>query len=271
MGHDNQPQAMARLIGHQWQRGGAWCCRGQLFFEESIMNRHHSFGGTLVLAALALVLAGGAGLDAAGGAKKFQTPQEAFDAFKAAAGKNDLTGIADCLTDDSVDQMAAQITVFAPLIVAFQKEKTPEEKKAAADSLMKTMAKHGMTEPHLKASEAIFKLAFAPKASPEEGKKAVRQLLEPVKDRRAYLRDVVTLLEKVGPPAKDRGSFKSGNFEVAKDSQLRDLKLEGDTARGVVLTTRDGKETRSPITFRREGGSWRVEIPWEGLGVKGSR
>src|SRR5262249_52567761 len=107
---------------------------------------------------------------------------------------------------------------------------------------------HGLTE------EVLKKQPKLDLKDPEAAKKGMKQMLEPIKDKNAFVADMMTAMKKLGGDKKDSGP-------MGKDAELKDVKIEGDTATGTVVTKHDGKEKSEAIKFRKVGGGWKIELP----------
>src|ERR1700674_4427901 len=90
-------------------------------FPESFMNR--TFVAIVLCAFLAVVV-----FYFVGGEKTFASPQECFDAARAALKKNDMAGFCECLTTESRDLLAA-ITVINESLMKQMREKGANEKE----------------------------------------------------------------------------------------------------------------------------------------------
>jgi hypothetical protein len=224
-------------------------------------NRSHGWGRwvpvVLILALTGLTVH-------AGGDAKYKSPEDVFKAAKTAvAGKNNKD-LCKLLTDDSVDTLAGALSIGQVMGLslgsAFAKGDQADKLKAQLKTLIDLLAKHGLTEEAMKGNKDLGKILFDAKASPEDKKKALQKLVEPAKDRRALLADLLTFSEKTVKQGKDKG----GLFG-AKDAQLKEVEIANDFAKGMVVYSVDGKEKRDPLHFRRIAGSWRIEMPIEDM------
>jgi hypothetical protein len=209
------------------------------------MTKHRVVGGLVLLVALGTALAGGR--------TTYRTPQEAFDAAKKAIEREDWKGFCATLTDDSRDTLAGGMVMMPLMLKGFVKL-APEDKQkeilAKLKPLEEVMAKHGLTE------EALAKMKDAKPAGkgPEAIMQAFKQLLAPVKDRSAFVADMIAAMKKLDPKQAKQGP-------LAADAELKDVKIDGDTAKGVIVTKKDGQEKRDPVAFRRIDGSWKIDLP----------
>lgn len=189
--------------------------------------------------------------DLQAGAPPYKTPEDVFAAAKKAAEKEDMKTFMSCLTEDSREMMAGGMVFVGALLkafAAFGKEDT-KELVAALDAAFK---KHGLTE------EALAKLKGGPPIDgkdPEAMRKALKSMAAPIKDRTAFVGDMVKVLKRM-----DKGK-KEDTGLLAKDAALKELKIENGKAKGVVVSKQGDQEKRDPIEFRRVGESWLIELP----------
>jgi hypothetical protein len=226
----------------------------------------------VVLLAAALLLSGRAA-DCRAGEKKgpvYKTPEDVYKAAAKAMKNRDMKLLCAVLTPDSRAQTAGQLTFIGLLIkgftVGFAKDDEAKEKaRAKFKPLDEAMAKHGLTEEAMKALEPKAKKMFGDKVdfktlTDEQKGKLLRLMVSPVKDHCAYLMDLVAALDKLGTK---RESLELG--------ELKELKIEGDSARGMAVVSAGGTESTRPIEFRRRDGSWLIELPLQFLEQPGKK
>ena len=46
-----------------------------------------------------------------------------------------------------------------------------------------------------------------------------------------------------------------------EDAELKGVKIDGDRATGTSVTKSEGKDKEDKLTFHKEGGSWKIEMP----------
>jgi len=195
----------------------------------------------------------GLGDFAAAGAPVYKSPEEVFAAMKRAGEKDDWKTICGCLTEESRDVMAGGIAMISVMFKAF--ESLPGAKGESKDlvkALDETLTKHGLTEAWL------AKLKDAPPIdlnNPEAMKKALRKLVEPIRDRSAFVADVISTFKKLDKEKKKDGLL------FPRNAELRDVTIDKGTAKGVVVSKMGDQEKRDPIQFRRVGASWLIELP----------
>jgi hypothetical protein len=184
------------------------------------------------------------------GAPPYKSPEDVLAAAMKAVDKEDWRGFCLCLTEDSRVVMVggmAQIGVFMKLSANFPG--TKEEDKARFKAIDDVLKKHGLTEEH------FSKLSKEPMPKDKAGMQAaLRKIGAPVKDRAAFVADMMKTMKSL---SKDGQS----DFAAIKSAKLEELKVEGDTAKGVIVTQVNEKDKREPIEFRKVSGSWLIEIP----------
>jgi hypothetical protein len=198
--------------------------------------------GALFSALACLVLSG------CGGAASYSTPDAAFKGMQTAAEKEDWKAFCETLTDDSRDMMAGSMAFGGMFMSKMGALGAKEEDKAKLKTIDEVLKKHGLTEEH------FSKLPKDPMPKDKAGQQAaMRKMVEPVKDKAAFVGDMMKSMKSL---SKDGES----NFSMIKSAKLEELKVEGDTAKGVIVTQIKGQDKREPVEFRKVSGSWRVEL-----------
>jgi hypothetical protein len=123
--------------------------------------------------------------------------------------------------------------------------------------LDEALAKHGVTDEVLQQLEEDLKGKGVDPKDPDALTKIMKKVIAPVKDRRAFLADLMAAMEKLP------GGMKKQDLGAA---ELKDLKVEDDRATGVLVSTEGGAEQRTAVVFRRQGGGWRMEMPQPKVG-----
>ncbi len=211
-------------------------------------------GSVLLLAALS-VAAGGTGAT-------YRTPEEVFEAAKKAIAREDWKGVCATFTDNTRDMLAGGLAMMPLMAKGFAKLAGEDKEKEMLEKikpLTDVLAKHGLTDAVLKKME---KQGDKGEKGEEAIRKGLKRLVGPIKDRCAFIAEMITVLKKA-----DGKGLKDG--PLPKDAELKDLKVDGDHAKGTVVSTVSGKEKRDPIEFRKIGGSWKIDLPLQiGKGLK---
>jgi hypothetical protein len=186
----------------------------------------------------------------AGEPKTYKTPQAAFEAAKAAAEQGNVKAVVATFSDESVDAFAGLMIVLGAGArqAGAVLDKTVED-KARTKTIADALERHGVTPELIQAVEAWTK--DLKNENPAEGLRALRKLLAPMKDRVTFVADMLGLLNQ-GKATRP--------FEELKTAQLRDVTVEGSTAKGMLTLKKEGKDRTEPLEFRSEGGGWKIHI-----------
>jgi len=188
-------------------------------------------------------------------AKVYKTPEDVFDAFTKAGDKDDWKTVAALLAPQAQKDAAATIAVIfgadRPMLEESDDEKVKQLLKAFKP-IYDAMDKHGVTTKVLKE----VKKSKDPKEV-EKSKKAVTAV---IKDPEAFFVDVMTAFTKLG----------FGGEKPETKEELKDLKIDGDKAKGTVVRTtkfkgQKDKVKKEPVEFVKINDSWRI-IPTFDLG-----
>jgi hypothetical protein len=201
--------------------------------------------------------------------KKAETPQEAFKAAVAASEKDDWKVIYDCQTEDSRETFVGSTAVFGCLVKELSE---PHSEAPARKSLEDVLKKHGLPDKHMEKHIGFRpprppgRAAEGPAHIPDDattfflalllhddgtGRRRIEEFLKPIKDRRAFVADAHTAMK----------TFKSFKGErMLQGAELEDLKVNGDSATGLMVYKREGKELRLPIGFKKIAGSWKIDL-----------
>ena len=175
-----------------------------------------------------------------------QSPQAVFDAAQAAAEKEDWKAVCNCFTGQFVDEGAGAYAEFSRFVHDITtgpggSDAEVEELKGIADVLKS----HGLTKEHC---------AKVKRPDPRDDiavKKAQQELLAPVKDRGAFMADLLAVRSSLG--------FGKQLKEILKPtSKLTDVVIDGDSATGTIVMTAGGKEFKWPTKFEKTTGGWKI-------------
>jgi hypothetical protein len=221
-------------------------------------------------------------------AKTYKTPHAVFDAAKQAAAKDDWKEVFDCLTPKAQDMFTGLLVLIGSqmenlaLAEATKNFKDKNEErdaimrkmiKAVFEPVIKVYAKHGLTEKILKdlgGSEVIALLAPS-EHKPDVAKleKAFARGARSVKDQAGFVSEWLHGWKKV---MKTIGKADDSTMIelIPKNARLEDVKVEGDTAKGKMVSTKGGLEKREPVHFQKGAHGWRIELPMDTLTGKKS-
>lgn len=185
-------------------------------------------------------------------APTYATPQAAFEAAKKAVEKKDYKAVVGTLTEENRDALAGAMVVMGSMVKQFgPKFAKTDEDKAKIQKIETLLEKHGVTA---EIAKKAVDLGFGAKGKePSELMPAIRKLGESVKDRAGLIVGMLAL--------SDQDKKMTGNpFDDLKTAQLKDVRIDGNTAKGMITTTKDGTEKTEPIEFRKEKDSWKIHI-----------
>jgi hypothetical protein len=173
-----------------------------------------------------------------------KTPEEVFEAAKTAMTSGDYKTFVACLTPEAVDSLAGQLAFGA----AFMKGFSALDKKGDSAKKFKPMFdvldKHGLTDEFFKKNQVKMGKSKA------ENAKALRALGAKIKDAPVFVVDIMN-----ASPAQQKKEMQ--DFGSAK---LKDLKVDGDTAKATLVSKKQGKDKEEPIEFKKIDGSWKMDI-----------
>jgi hypothetical protein len=121
----------------------------------------------------------------------------------------------------------------------------PEKGKASAAKINRVFEDHGVTK------ESRPKINIDMSADRESQNKELRKLSEPVKDKPAFIAEFLGVMMEVGDKPDVR--------IMESNAMLKDLNVEGETAKGTLVQTRASKEISGPIVFRKIGQAWKID------------
>jgi len=180
----------------------------------------------------------------------FKTPEDVVAAATAAAAKEDLKALLPCFTDDLRDTIAGGFLFGTAFMKGFMEaagDKLTDDQKEMLKQLNDVYKKHGLTD------EAVKKQM--PKSIPNGDPDAMRKLFIEfagvIKDRPGFIADIGPIIKK--------GAKGERNFLGSKDAKVKDVKIDGTSAKGTLVWTKDEKETTGDITFKKVGDSWKID------------
>lgn len=171
------------------------------------------------------------------------TPEETFKLAQAAAEKENWKGAVSHMTAESQEMFAGGLAFAGMMMQAFAELGGPDGAKDAK-KIKDVLAKHGLTEAAMKKLEGDDSIK-----GPEE---AIKKIVGPIKDRGAFIGDMLNAF-------KGTKGFKNES-PIAKEAKLKDVKIDGNTAKGKVEFEKDGKQTEEEIAFKKVGGKWLLDL-----------
>ena len=177
-----------------------------------------------------------------GCSKKYDSPEAVFEAAKAAAEKEDVEAFLKCMTEGTQEMFAGTMAMSAITMKqagGLLKAVGGKEDKEAFENMSAVLDKHGLTDEYIKGLGGVRKV------SKPQG--VLTELLKPVKDKPAFVADIMKALE---PIQKDTG--------IPKDvfaGELSNVKINGDSATAVVKDS-----FPRPLAFKKVDGSWLIDM-----------
>lgn len=165
-----------------------------------------------------------------------KTPQDTFTKLKAAQEKKDHKAMASCLTSATLDKMNLGLTLVAGFATMGKDFKPDPAKEKELDAIF---AKHGLKD-----------------LKKQKSKEDAEKTMASIKDKPGLYADLITFIEK---------NSKKGSFNMPEFVELKDVKVEGETATGKLVSKRKGKdgkdETKTEdVTFKNVNGEWLMHI-----------
>jgi hypothetical protein len=210
-------------------------------------SRKRFAGAWLCLVSLTPLLAG---CGASGGG--YASPEAVAGAAKAAIDKKDFGAFYDCLTEESQDMLAGSAVMVGSMMkmmsgmAAMGGPEAQAEAQKETGPVIAVLEKHGVTEEALKNANANPATMGDPQA--------VASLANVVKDKRGFVNDVFTELEKQKKGGPDLSEQFSG--------ELKDLTIDGDRATAKLMTPRGEEE----LDFRKTADGWKLHIDMQKVG-----
>ena len=176
------------------------------------------------------------------GSKKNKSPEAVFEAAKSAMADEDMEGFMNCLTPESQDLLAGAMVMLGTMMkgLAGLAELGGEDADAqqSVSKIGKVLEDHGLTE------DAMKKMEGADESDPAS---AMKKLVEPIKDKAAFVGDMFEVFSGMENGATEDFQFKG---------TLKDIKIDGDSASAVL---EDGG-TSKPVQFKKVKGSWLIHL-----------
>jgi hypothetical protein len=182
------------------------------------------------------------------GESKTESPQRIFSVAQAAAKENDIPGILECHSRETQDEFATQV-VFAAAMMRFVANKYAERgdnryavSKGKVDAVLD---KYGVdlsniSEDDLRANDVDLE--------------PFRQLGASIDNRPAFVAELLTELEAA------KGTESTG-FQDELFGELVSVSVRGTIAEGELVQSKNGREVRKPIYFKKTKDGWRIHMP----------
>jgi hypothetical protein len=182
----------------------------------------------------------------------YRTPEAAFAAATQAAEREDWRGFCGCLTPRSRDALACTMIhavshiANARSFAAASGIGAGQPGDAKIQPVLDVLQQHGLDDETIK--RMASELPFLPTASDTA---KIDQALAPIRDRNGFVGDMMTALRQL--------ENRPGATPFATQAELTDIKIDGDRATAMVVSTDSGSGRRQSISFQRSGGGWRID------------
>jgi hypothetical protein len=116
----------------------------------------------------------------------------------------------------------------------------------------------------------------------EAMKLVFKKPVAPIKDRCAFFAEMIEAVQKLieAGPKEVRIEKEGGGVIVEKrgepdvvpfpaNAELKDIMIEGNTAKGVMVTKVGARQTQMPVEFHKVEGSWKIELQLVKMGDMG--
>ncbi len=180
------------------------------------------------------------------------SPEACFQSIRKAALNKDLPGLCNCLTVESQNVLAGGMVMMTGMLKMMGGMAAMGGPEAAAESqkmiaaVSAVLAKHGITD------EALAE--FKPDPQTMSNPEAISTLAAPVENKPQFIADMFAAME---PFNQGQGFGEQFTEQIA--GTLKDVKIDGERATAVVVTTK-GEE---PLEFRKTADGWKLHINLE--------
>lgn len=174
----------------------------------------------------------------------YRSPQAVFDAHYRAQANRDWNTMFNTLTPESQSQMTGMLAGMLSTLSAFDPKIGELVKKYGITAQTRDVGKQGSDMQDLAAMFAQMQKDMAAAA-------------DAIKDKRAFFVDVMSEMEEL---AEDKGANFSKLIERSREAELKDVVIDGDTARGTQSVTLGSSKLNLPVAFRKIDGGWRIEL-----------
>ncbi len=185
----------------------------------------------------------------------YQTPNAAFDAAQTAVKKENWPVFCNALTDQSISTLSGMMVVLGGAVKkALKDPNIPPQFRATFEQkvkpLMDVLKKHKIPETAL--ADAGASAAKLKDLEPAELRRRLTAFSKTVPNRAGFLADFLAAIRR------QKGDKGPSSFK----GKLTSVKVSGNTASGIVIRS-DHKE---PVTFRKVGDGWLIDISDQMLG-----
>lgn len=178
------------------------------------------------------------------------TPEATLEAAKAASAAHDAPKLCQYFTPQAQETLAASAVALSRLMVSTSGKGNGPAAGEDGPQTELVNALRELLETNNLTDETLPKIHIDGDADEEEQLREVRKLAAPIEDHCAFFADFMRVLRKHGNNPEGR--------LIEENAHLEDLTIDGDTAKATFVQSRDGRETRDEIEFRRLDGQWKI-------------
>jgi hypothetical protein len=203
-----------------------------------------------VVAVCLLALTASMGCSGSGGGSSFDTPEACFQSIRQAALNKDIPGLCKCLTVESQNVLAGGMVMMTGMLKMMGGMAAMGGPEAAAQSQQMIAAVSAVLAKHDIKDEALAGINPSD-AQAMSNPETISALADPVKNKPQFIADMFAAME---PFNQGQGFGEQFTEQIA--GTLKDVKIDGDMATAIVVTTK-GEE---PLEFRKTAEGWKLHI-----------
>jgi hypothetical protein len=196
--------------------------------------------------------------------RAFRTPEDALRAFQHALAVGDHRGLAGALTDESRQVLTGSLGAEAAKVHVILKVFPPPDSpflkledrlRMRNEYLAKLRPLDALSEKHDLDAHFVTRAFDEARGKGEEAdRRALLTIARPIRAQAVFIEEALEALKTAG------GKENLGVLAGFAEGTLTNATTSGDTARGQLVTRAGGSEKNVPVVFRRENGSWRLDL-----------
>jgi hypothetical protein len=182
---------------------------------------------------------------------RYGSPEAVFAAATQAAEREDWRSFCGCLTPPSRDALASSMIHNVSHIATARSFASASGIGAGQAVDAKIQPILDVLQRHRLDDETVKRMASELPWMPTTSDVAkMDQALAPIRDRNGFIADMIAALRQV--------DNRPGPTPFAAQSELTEVKIDGDRATGMVVSTDSGLGGKQSIAFQRSGGGWKI-------------
>jgi hypothetical protein len=181
----------------------------------------------------------------------YGSPEAVFAAATQAAEREDWRTFSACLSPPSRDALASTMIHNVHRITMARSFASASGTGAAQAIDAKLQPILDVLQRHSLDDETIRRMASELPLMPSSSDAAkMDQALTPIWDRNGFIADMIAALRQI--------DNRPGVTPFTAQSELTDVKIDGDRATGMVVSSDGGPGGKQSIAFQRSGGGWKI-------------